>query len=162
MFIRRQRKELGQFLFKAKTEDLLALKLEGKRVIEMMLSIRLVSCSSIGSVSTVMKRQACDLSSIGSISQTLSHIGGLLPMTIDSKKTNHYLVFASHEFFSKTSPILVTVDPCSSAILRIELSETRYSDDWKNHFECLINNGMEQFILFPMMALACVLVIMRR
>ncbi|MBW2187906.1 MAG: hypothetical protein JRG71_16515 [Deltaproteobacteria bacterium] len=137
----------GQFLCKAKTEDPLALTQERKRAIEMMLSIRLESCSSIGSVSTVMKRQACDLSSIGSISQTLSRIGGLLPMTIDSQKTIQYLVFASDEIFSKARPILVTVDPCSSAILRIELSETRHSNDWKKHFECLMDNGMEAIYL---------------
>ena len=134
--------KLGQFIFKDKTKDPQALLQERKRSIEIMLSIRLESCGSIGNVSTVMKRQVCDLSSIGSISQTLSRIGGLLPMTIDSKQTNQYLVFASDEIFSKTCPVLVTVDPCSSAILRIELSNTRNADDWKNHFECLLDNGM--------------------
>ena len=140
-------KQLGQFLFKDKTNDPQALTRERKRSIEMMLSIRLEGCSSIGHVSTVMKRQACDLSSIGSISQTLSRIGGILPMTIDAQQTLQYLVFASDEIFSKTTPVLVTVDPCSSAILRIELSETRHADDWKNHFECLMDNGMEAIYL---------------
>ena len=140
-------KELGEFLFKEKAEAPQALMQERKRVIEMMLSIRLETCSSIGSVSTVMKRQECHLSSIGSISQTLLRIGHLLPMTIDSKQTIQYLVFASDEIFSKTTPVLVTVDPCSSAILRIELSETRNANDWKNHFECLMDNGMEAIYL---------------
>ncbi|WP_087870919.1 hypothetical protein [Bathymodiolus platifrons methanotrophic gill symbiont] len=107
-------KQLGQFLFKDKTTDPQALTQKRKRSIEMMLSIRLEGCSSIGHVSTVMKRQECDLSSIGSISQTLSRIGGLLPMTIDSQQTLQYLVFASDEIFSKTTPILVTVDPVLS------------------------------------------------
>ena len=140
-------KNLGQFLFKDKTNDPQALTQERKRSIEMMLSIRLEGCSSIGHVSTIMKRQECDLSSIGSISQTLSRIGGLLPMTINTHQALQYLVFASDEIFSKTAPILVTVDPCSSAILRIELSKTRHADDWKNHFEYLMDNGLEAIYL---------------
>jgi hypothetical protein len=140
-------KGLGQCLFTAKAEDRLALTLDRKRAIEMMLSIRLESCSSISSVSTLMKRLELDLSSIGSISQTLKRIGRLLPMTVNSQKTIQYLIFASDELFSKTLPILVTVDPCSSAILRIELSETRQAEDWKNHFECLMDNGVEAIYL---------------
>jgi len=140
-------KSLGQFIFSDQTETAITLTQERRRAIEVMLSIRLEGCSSLGNVSTMMKRQDCDLSSIGSISQTLSRIGGLLPMTIDSKQALQYLVFASDEIFSKTTPILVTVDPCSSAILRTELSKTRNADDWKNHFECLMDNGLEAIYL---------------
>jgi hypothetical protein len=35
----------------------------------------------------------------------------------------------------------VTVDPISSAILRIELANARKVEDWKNHWECLQKNG---------------------
>ncbi len=77
----------------------------------------------------------------------MSRIVGVLPMTIESQQTLQYLVFASDKIFSKTTPVLVTVDPCSSAILRIELSKTRQADDWKNHFECLMNNGIEAIYL---------------
>ena len=140
-------KSIGQFIFSDQTESAMTLAQERSRAIEVMLSIRLEGGSSLGNVSTIMKRQVCDLSSIGSISQTLSRIGGLLPMTIDSKQTFQTLVFASDEIFSKTTPILVTVDPCSSAILRIELSKTRNADDWKNHFECLMDNGLEAIYL---------------
>jgi len=138
---------IGQFIFSDQKENAVTLAQERKRAIEVMLSTRLEGCSSLGNVSTIMKRQVCDLSSLGSISQILSRIGGLLPMTIDSKQTLHYLVFTSDEIFSKTTPILVTVDPCSSAILRIELSKTRNSDDWKNHFEGLMDNGLEAIYL---------------
>jgi hypothetical protein len=58
-----------------------------------------------------------------------------------------YLIFASDEIFSKTTPILVTVDPCSSAILRIELADSRKAEDWKRHFECLYDNGVEAIYL---------------
>lgn len=142
-------KQLGQFLFKDKSQgsQASALAQEKKQAIEMMLSLRLEGCSSIGSISTVMKRQDYNLSSLGSISQTLFRIGSLLPMTIDRQQTVQYLVFASDEIFSKSTPVLVTVDPCSSAILRIERSKTRQADDWKKHFKCLVDNGMEAVYL---------------
>ena len=96
----------------------------------------------------MMKRFGCELPSTGSISQTLSRIGSLLPATISPENAiTQYLVFASDEIFSKTTPILVTVDPCSSAILRIELADSRKAEDWKRHFECLYDNGLEAIYL---------------
>jgi len=35
----------------------------------------------------------------------------------------------------------VTVDPVSSAILKIELSDTRKAKDWIEHWNCIENNG---------------------
>jgi hypothetical protein len=104
--------------------------------------------SSIGAVSTIMKRFGCELPSTGSVSQMLSRIGGWLPTTLSTENgIIRYLVFASDEIFSKTTPILVTVDPCSSAILRIELTDSRKAEDWKRHFECLYDNGVEAIYL---------------
>jgi hypothetical protein len=51
------------------------------------------------------------------------------------------MVFASDEIFSKNTPILVTVDPVSSAILKMELSDTRKAKDWVEHWNCIENNG---------------------
>jgi hypothetical protein len=95
-----------------------------------------------------MNRFAYELLSTGSISQTLSRIGSLLPTTLSAANNIiTYLVFASDEIFSRTTPILVTVDPCSSAILRIELTDTRKAEDWKRHFECLSDHGVEAIYL---------------
>jgi hypothetical protein len=114
----------------------------------MMLSRRLEGGSSIGAIATIMNRFAYDLHSAGSISQTLSCIGSLLPTTLSTEKgIIQYLVCASDELFSKTTPILVTVDPCSSAIVRIELADSRQAEDWKRHFECLYDNGMQAIYL---------------
>jgi hypothetical protein len=116
--------------------------------IEMILSLRLEGQSSIGAIAKIMKRFGNQLSSTGSISQILSCIGGLLPMTISAENDNiQYLVFTSDEIFSKTTPILVTVDPCSRAILRIELADSRKAEVWKNHFECIYDNGIEAIYL---------------
>ena len=140
-------KEAGQFLFGETAEFVPAIS-PRELSIQMMLSFRLEGRSSIGAISTMMKRFGCELPSTGSISQTLSRIGSLLPATISAENgITQYLVFASDEIFSKTTPILVTVDPCSSAILRIELSDSRKAEDWKRHYECLYDNGVEAIYL---------------
>ncbi|NNF96088.1 MAG: hypothetical protein HKM94_04075 [Halobacteria archaeon] len=140
-------KEAGQFLF-GETAEFVPATSPRELSIQMMLSLRLEGRSSIGAISTIMNRFEYELSSTGSISQTLSRIGSLLPATISAERSiTQYLVFASDEIFSKTTPILVTVDPCSSAILRIELTDSRKAEDWKRHFECLYDNGVEAIYL---------------
>ena len=140
-------KEAGQFLF-AETADFLSTLSPRLLAIQIMLSLRFEACSSIGAISTVMNRFGCELSSTGSISQILSRIGALLPTTLAAENgVVRYLVFASDEIFSKSVPILVTVDPCSSAILRIELTGSRKGEDWRNHFQCLYDNGVEALYL---------------
>jgi len=140
-------KEAGQFLFTEATE-FVSVASPRQLAIQVMLSLRLEARSSIGAISTVMNRFDHELSSTGSISQILSCVGGLLPTTISTDGgIIQYLVFASDEIFSKTTPILVTVDPCSSAILRIELAGSRKAEDWKRHFECLYDNGVEAIYL---------------
>lgn len=116
--------------------------------LEAILSLRLEGRSSLGAISTIMERFELTLSSTGSISQILSRIGALLPMTVSTEDSLvRYLVFASDEIFSKTTPILVTVDPISSVILRIELADSRQAEDWKKHFECLYDKGWEAIYL---------------
>jgi len=71
-----------------------------------------------------------------------------LPITVSTETSIiQYLVFASDEIFSKSVPILITGGSCSSAILRMELADSRNADDWKKHFECLGNNGIEAIYL---------------
>jgi hypothetical protein len=107
-----------------------------------MLSLRMEGRCSIGATSTIMKRFDIDLASMGSISQYLKYFGSLVPNTLNVKKDEtQVVVFLSDEIFSKSTPILVTVEPISSAILRIELADTRKVEDWKNHWECLEKNG---------------------
>ena len=48
---------------------------------------------------------------------------------------------ACDEIFSHFRPILITVDPVSSAILRIELADSREVSVWKEHWECIERSG---------------------
>lgn len=138
-------KKAGQFIF---DESCVATPPSTFRenAIETMVSLRMEGGSSIGGISTIMERQGLDLSSTGSISQTLSGIGGLLPMTMaigEESVVTRYVVFASDEIYSKSRPILITVDPVSSCILRIELAKSCTGMDWKNHLDCLDSNGIK-------------------
>jgi hypothetical protein len=140
-------KEAGQFLF-GEIAEFISTSSPRELSIQMMLALRMEAQGSIAATSTIMNRFGCELCSTGSISQTLSRIGGLLPTTLSAENgITQYLVFASDEIFSKIVPILVTVDPCSSAILRIELADSRKAEDWKRHFECLRDNGVEAIYL---------------
>jgi len=140
-------KEAGEFLFSEMAESVSTMSLR-EHSLQVMLALRLEARGSIGAISAFMKRFGCELSATGSISQVLSRIGNSLPDTLSTENgATQYLVFASDEIFSKTTPILVTVDPCSSAILRIELADSRKAEDWKRHFECLYDNGLEMIYL---------------
>ena len=58
-----------------------------------------------------------------------------LPNTLENSDDEVKLVvFLADELFAKNIPILVTVDPISSAILRMELADSRKVEDWKNHW----------------------------
>jgi len=106
-----------------------------------ILAQRFEGRSSIDAISTLMKRDNLPYSSVGSISQILSHIGRLLPSVLVNKAKPQMLVFAEDEIFARSSPILITVDPISSAILSIELAGKRTSEQWAKHLKGIVANG---------------------
>jgi len=108
-----------------------------------MLSLRLEGRCSIQAASTIMNRFQISPNATGSISQYLTYFGSLLPNTLSSNDDEtKIVVFLSDEIFSKNTPILVTVDADSSAILRIELTNSRKAEEWKHHWQCLEENGI--------------------
>lgn len=108
-----------------------------------MLSLRLEGRCSIEAISTIMNRFQIGLGSVGSISEYLAYFGSLSPNTLSTSDNEiQMVVFLSDEIFSKNTPILVTVDADSSAILRIELASSRKAEDWKRHWRCLEENGI--------------------
>lgn len=108
-----------------------------------MVSLRLEGCCSIGAIATIMKRFQRDLSSTGKISQTLQHMGALVPNTLSvpEGRVQMLVVFASDELFAHKLPILVTAEPVSSALLRLELVTQAQWTAWQQHWECLEDNG---------------------
>lgn len=108
------------------------------------LSLRLEGKCSIPSISAIMERMGIGNSSVGWISQTLQKAGASLPNTIDIGDGNVlYVYLAADEVFSYSRPLLISVDPISTAILRIELAESRKTKDWINHFDELKKSGLK-------------------
>ena len=99
-------KEASEFLFSgAMTSSVSSLSRD--MAIQTMLSLRMEGGSSHNRISTMMKRFECELTSVGSISQILTRIGKILPMTLSSENDLPLLlVFTSDEIFSKKRPIL--------------------------------------------------------
>ena len=105
-----------------------------KELLSRMLLHRMVGKSSIDSISTLMRYDNLSYSSVGSISQSLSAVGALLPkvQTIPIEKKLEITAVAD-EIFIGNQPILITAEPKSSVILSIELASDRTKDTWSNH-----------------------------
>ncbi len=113
-----------------------------------LLSLRLEGRCSLNAMSAMMERFGLKWSSVGKLSQSLPAMGGLLDNTITTPdEAIRLMVFASDELFAGARPLLLTVEPQSSVILRIELADTRQWEDWKRHWECLYDNGCHALYL---------------
>ena len=100
-------------------------------------------CYTILGISQLLKRKGISNNSIGYISELLNRIGQELSPTISLEEGVTYgLIFASDEVFSRRSPVLITVDPVSSVILRMELATNRKSDSWEVHWQSLLDAGV--------------------
>ena len=118
-------------------------EIENKREsVELMIALRLEGKCGVGAISTIMKRLSYRFSSQGTVSTYLNHIGSFVPPELMTED-NVRIVFLSDEIFSGNQPILITVDPISSAILKIELAEKRRAEEWSKHWLCLEDNGFE-------------------
>jgi len=115
-----------------------------KALEERILAYRLEGRCSIDAISTLMKREGLPLSSSGAVSELLTRMGQALPTTLcHDADTPRFVVFSNDEVYAKTQPILITVDPISTAILRIELADNRAAEQWCQHYEGLLANGFQ-------------------
>ena len=107
------------------------------------LSLRLEGRCSIGSISQILKRfGGAKYHSVGWVSEILQFVGGQLPNTLVNEQRGVKLVImSSDEIFSHLRPILLTVEPVSSTIMRIEVADSRQVAVWKEHWQCIEGNG---------------------
>lgn len=113
-----------------------------------ILACRFEGKCSIDAISTLMKRSGLPYSSTGYVSRFLSQMGDCLPDTLDNVGEGvRLVVFASDEVFAKSTPLLITVEPVSSAILRIELADQRTAAIWSAHWQALEAKGFEARLL---------------
>jgi hypothetical protein len=131
-------------IFSPKEQEKQILK---KELISRMLLHRMVGKSSIEAISTIMKYDALDYSSVGSVSQSLSAIGALLPsvqiIPIDEKIE---ITAIADEIFIGNQPILITVEPRSSVILAIELVNDRKKVTWSEHISKIESEGKIEIV----------------
>jgi len=118
------------------------------KLLRTILSYRLEGRCSITSISMLLKRQDFKISSVGYISEVLKEMGELLGNVVDlADCVKVAVVFASDEMFSTQRPLLITVDPSSSAILQIELGEDRSALSWAIHWQELIDAGLVPILI---------------
>jgi hypothetical protein len=91
---------------------------------------------SIASISAIFQRLGYQPNSVGHLSAYFQQYGQALPSTLTM--TSKTVVFdLGDEIFALQAPILVTIEPHSTAILRIELATDRSASTWKAHFDTL-------------------------
>lgn len=95
--------------------------------------LRLEGQVSIGRISEILRILGYPHDSSGMVSERLKFFGGCLSNTLNTD-TPFLIFYLSDEIFALGCPILVTIDPISTAILRIELASDRTGNTWKQHF----------------------------
>ncbi len=100
------------------------------------LLLRLEGNCSIASIAAILQRLGYQPNSVGHLSEYFQYYGQGLPSTL-SMTSKTVVFYLGDEIFAIHTPILVTIEPHSTAILRIELATDRSASTWKAHFETL-------------------------
>jgi len=120
--------------------DPLSVQAIRKEVDRYILLLRLEGHCSLEAISPILKQLGLPVSSIGYIAQRLAAYARALPNAALSGTQIVFLL--CDEIFTLGQPILLTVEPRSLAILKIELVDNREAEPWKNHWEALADAGL--------------------
>ena len=102
----------------------------------LILLLRLEGKCSIPSMTSILQHFQYQPNSVGYLSERFQNYGAALPSTL--AMAEHKVVFyLSDEIFARHQPILVTIEPQSTAILKIQLASDRSAETWKAHFDDL-------------------------
>jgi hypothetical protein len=111
-----------------------------KEVDRHILLLRLEGHCALERISQILKQLGLPFSSVGYISQRLAAYAQALPK---EQWTDAQIVFLlCDEIFTRGQPILITVEPRSLAILKIELVDNREAETWKQHWDALAEAGL--------------------
>jgi hypothetical protein len=111
-----------------------------KEVDRHILLLRLEGQCSLENISQILKQLGLPQASVGYISQRLTAYARALPTEVVSGAPIVFLL--CDEIFTLGRPILLTVEPRSLAILKIELGDNREAETWKKHWEALAEAGL--------------------
>jgi tetratricopeptide (TPR) repeat protein len=106
-----------------------------KEIDRHILLLRLEGKCPLESISQILQHLGLPYASIGYISQRLTAYARALPT--EELSGAQILFLLSDEIFTLGQPILITVEPRSLAILKIELVDKREAETWKQHWEQL-------------------------
>jgi len=99
--------------------------------------LRLAGNVSLSGISEILRMQGYKNYSASMMSQRLKDVGS--PLNLNKPIRAFYL---SDDIYACGLPILVTIDPVSTAILKIELASNCQSDTWKAHFKSIERNDV--------------------
>lgn len=111
-----------------------------KEVDRHILLLRMEGRCALESISQIIEQLGLPYTSVGYISQRLTAYARALP---EKALSGAQIVFLlCDEIFTLGQPILITVEPRSLAILKIELADKRDAETWKKHWEELVTAGL--------------------
>lgn len=109
-----------------------------------IVSLRMEGKCSIQDISTLLQRSGFKNTSVGFISQSLTQAGKILGNTLDFEDADCFtFAICCDEIFSAGRPILISVEPKSMFIVKIELAERRDSETWTSHFQDIKNQNIK-------------------
>lgn len=111
-----------------------------KEVDRQILLLRLEGHCALERISQILKQLGLPLSSVGYISQRLAAYARAVPREGLTGARIAFLL--CDEIFTLGRPILITAEPRSLAILKIELVDNREAETWKKHWEDLAEAGL--------------------
>ena len=111
-----------------------------KEVDRHLLLLRLEGHCSLERISQILKQLGLPNASVGYMAQRLTAYARALPQEVVSGAPIVFLL--CDEIFTLGQPILITVEPRSLAILKIELVDNREAETWKKHWEALADAGL--------------------
>jgi hypothetical protein len=105
-----------------------------------LLLLRLEGHCSLESISQIIKQLGLPFSSVGYISGRLRAYAGKVPK--EALSGTQIVFLLADEIFTRGQPILMTVEPQSLTILKIELVENREGETWRKHWQELAEAGL--------------------
>ena len=111
-----------------------------KEVDRHILLLRLEGHCALERISQILKQLGLPFSSVGYLSQRLAAYAQALPP--EEWTAAQMLFLLCDEIFMLGPPILLTVEPSSLAILKIELVENREAETWQQHWDALVEAGL--------------------
>lgn len=120
-------------------------QLEQEDNLRRLFRYRLIGGCSLSKCSQLLKADLVKNTSYGWCQQQIHLAGSKLPNMVNWQGQ---VTYASDEiYYIKHQPILVTVDPISGAILRIDRAPNLTKAGWENHWNSLINQGIQPVLL---------------